>query len=165
MSFKAILKLSDKSFELQECVCGFRQKRDRLGKPQAGVTGGIIKMILELNDDDTFTDWIVNPKRKEDGTITFYRIDQESKFKQIKFEGAYLIDLVESFISDGDMNLPLGHDTEVDDIELQETFRFVLNHQIRSGSSYSVFCRISAEKINVDGTDHDNRWGDADKES
>ena len=158
MSFTATLDLGGQKYELQECRCGFKQKRDILGRPESGVSGGIIRLLLEVNEDDTFATWIANPKKKENGKITLYRIDQESKFKQIEFEGAYLVNLVESFVSDGELNMLEWEGTEFADEDMKGTFEFIMDHQLRTRKSYIIYCRISAEKLKIDGVEHDNRW-------
>ena len=158
MSFKAELDIGGKIFELRECRCSLRQVRDIQGKPDSGVRGGIIKMLFEGTEDDTFSSWICDPLKKESGSITLYRIDQESKFKQIEFEGAYLVNLIESFVTDNDISRLEWEEMAVADNDLRDTFEFIMENHLRTRSGYLVFCRISAEKIKIDGIKHDNRW-------
>lgn len=159
MSFKAVLTLGDKNFDLQECRWRLSQRKNRLGIPESVVTGGLIHFIISGSGDDTFASWMGNPKKTESGSITLYRIDQESTFKHLSFENAYLINYVESFVSDNVWKPMRFEEKEFeDDEDLRGAYRLIMETQLRNNISYLKFCRISAEKIKLDGVDHDNVW-------
>jgi len=61
------------------------------------VKGGSISVQIVVTDDDSMVEWMIDPYKKQDGSITFMKIDQDSKLKEIKFTGAYLVGYSESF--------------------------------------------------------------------
>lgn len=159
MSFKAILSLEGKDYSLLECRCVLDQQRDNIGKPASGVTGGTLHLIMEDTNDDIFGFWIADPEKKHDGKIILNRIDQESKFKEITFKGAYLIDLMESFaVSDLYADNYESKSIYLFNNDLRQTYDVITEHQLRTGSSYVLYCKISSEKITIDGIEHDNKW-------
>ncbi len=158
MSFKATLTIEGKSFDILEYRCLLEQQFDPKGRPASGVKGGDIDMILAGTADNTFSNWIVDPTSRKDGSITFFRIDQNSKFKEIKFKGAYLIRLTESCITP-----PADSQIEsriIDNVinKGRETFDQIMRFHARTSMSYIIHCNLSAEKITIDGVDHDNQW-------
>jgi hypothetical protein len=157
MSFKADLDLNGKTFEVLEFKSQLEQKYDQKGKPTSGVKGGSFYLIIAGTPEDTFAAWITDPTKKNDGTITMYRIDQNSKFKEYKFTGAYITRLIESFIIDDDINLQ-GRALHSTIPAVQEVYEKVLSFQQRTQMSYIMYCEISAEKVTIDGVDHDNKW-------
>jgi hypothetical protein len=42
--------------------------------------------------------------------------------------------------------------------DIKSDYKIIVKHQLRTGTSYVIYCVISAEKITIDGTMHDNRW-------
>jgi len=152
MSFKATLDIGDKTFDLMYCESKLEQKTDLFGRPASGVRGGSLWMMIKGTSDDTFSAWAVDPTKQQDGTITFFRIDQDAKFKRIEFKNAYLTDLVESFIADED----LSHLERRGIPDAQS--KLIMQIQQRTRTSYIIFCNISAEKIKIDGVEHDNKW-------
>jgi len=153
MSFKATLDIGDKTFDLLYCKSVLEQKTDDSGKPASGVRGGVLCLMIKGSDDDTLAAWAVDPVKQQDGTITFFRIDQDAKFKKIEFRNAYLTTLVESFVADDE---PLLMESETP--EADHLYRLLMQVQQRTCSSYITLCNISAEKISIDGVDHDNKW-------
>jgi hypothetical protein len=159
MSFKATIDVGGKTFELIHCESVLEQKTDPAGRPSSGVHGGHIWIAVEGTDDDTFGSWVTDPTKKQDGTITFFKIDQDSKFKEIEFKGAYLTLMIESFITDEDISDLARREyfsASIPDIE--DGYIIMREVQDRTQMSYIIVCRLSAEKIKIDGVDHDNKW-------
>jgi hypothetical protein len=162
MSFKATLDIGGKSFELMECNCKLQQKYDSSGKPASGVRGGIIDLIMQGSDDDTFYSWMHEPTKKQDGKITLFRIDQESKFKEIEFKNAYIITIAESFIVDEQIGY-LDREHMIDSLRIDGMVRInvyqdLLTCQTRTNRSYLIYCELSAEVVKIDGVEHNNKW-------
>jgi hypothetical protein len=102
MSFQAILKVGGKEIELLTCNYSFGQTTNERGMPSSDVFAGGISMTFEATDDDTsLLEWMVDPRKVLDGSIVFKRINDESTFKEVKFEKAYCISFSESFTSSG----------------------------------------------------------------
>ncbi|HTJ10848.1 MAG TPA: type VI secretion system tube protein TssD [Dinghuibacter sp.] len=154
MSFAYNLHVDDKDFAL--LAFGYDLSQDALqdGKPASGVRGGRIRFLMEILDESFFSSWMFDWRSTKDGSITVNRIDQASKFKEIKFTKAYMMQTAESF-GEGDAILmspeavgPIPH----------EIYQWTSRLQNRMDRSYVLFCEISAQTINVDGIAHDNKW-------
>jgi len=156
MSFKATLDLDGKTFEILEWSSELEQKMNTKGQPASGVKGGEMEMVLSGSSEGVFASWIIDPISKKDGTITLYRHDQDSKFKEIKFKGAYLINFTESFITPEDSRAE-GRVVYLIEKE-QRRYDWIMRFHARTSMSYVMFCRISAEIITIDGVEHDNQW-------
>jgi hypothetical protein len=157
MSFKADLSINGKTFEVLEFSSRLEQKYDNKGKPSSGVKGGLLTVIISGTAEDTFSGWVTDPTKTNDGTITLYRIDQNSKFKEYKFSGAYITKLCESFIADDDIDVQ-ERAVQFKDDAVEGIFEKVLSFHRRTQMSYVMYCEISAGKVTIDGVDHDNKW-------
>jgi hypothetical protein len=157
MPYKTILKIDGKEFEVLELNSVLEQKYDKKGRPSSGVKGGYFDVIMEGTADDTFASWITTPTKKKDGTFTLYKDDEDSKFKEIEFKSAYLTRLSESFVVDEDINFENRILHRFIDRE-QQIRELLFAFQSRTQMSYIMYCEITAEKIKIDGVEHDNKW-------
>jgi hypothetical protein len=96
-SFKATMTVAGTDYDVVSCVYSFGQATDDKGRPASDVKGGSISVQIVVTDDDSMVEWMIDPYKKQDGSITFMKIDQDSKLKEIKFTGAYLVGYSESF--------------------------------------------------------------------
>src|SRR5664279_5697043 len=96
------IAIESKSFNLLQCSCTLSQKFKPDGSPDSGVRGGMLDLILSGTEvDETFEKWISDPNMTKDGTIQFLKDpydNNDSKIKEIKFEKAYLVALIESYV-------------------------------------------------------------------
>lgn len=168
MSFKAELSVAGRTYKVYACYSSFEQSVGANGRPSSGVKGGKINFILEGTDDMALWDWIGDPTKKQDGVVTFYRIDQDSKFKELEFKGAYAMSLAESFCVEGQVqqlmeifeqtaDLDLNNEDEYSAKMVASNKRLARFHH-RSRIAYCLYLYISAEKIKIDGVEHENRW-------
>ena len=81
------------------CNYSFGQATDEKGRPASNVQSGNIFVQIVASDDDSMMGWMVDPYKKTSGSIVFKRIDQDSTFKEVKFEDGYLVGMSESFSS------------------------------------------------------------------
>ena len=167
MSFNGEFKVAGNTYSIIECSVPLYQKYDQKGKPASGVHSGRIRLILEGTDDGTLGNWMSDPTKKQDGKLSFFRVDQESTFKEISFEGAYIIALLENFTTDiemsnallteeGTLNLDIGGSDDENKIWFKRRLKLLLASQHRTGMSYCMFVEITAEKIKIDGVEHQN---------
>ena len=157
MASSVCLDLNGKTFQVLKCLCKCEQQFDQNGNAASGVAGGSISLLLAGSAEDDFASWICDYTQPKDGTITF-SID-DSSFKKIEFKNGFLVKLHESFHGEGQPSLNRwDRFTEFDDIMENFIYEEVLDYQQRSGMSYMMQCSISAEKISIDGVDHDNHW-------
>ncbi len=156
MASTVSLDLDGNTFQVLKCLCKCDQQFDQNGNPASGVAGGKISLLLEGSAEDDFASWMCDQQPK-DGTITF-SID-DSSFKKIEFKNGFLVKMHESFHSENVVKLNRwDRFTEFDDVAENYIYEEVLDYQQRSGISYMVQCSISAEKVTIDGVDHDNHW-------
>ena len=168
MSFKSEFKVGGNSYDVVQAHFHLQQKYDHNNKPASGVHGGQIMVILEGSDDGTLGSWIADPTKKQDGRIIFYRADQQdTKFKEVVFEGAYLLTLIENFTIDNQtqqalllqedtIDLDVGPDDSKDARITKFCMKDLMECQQQTGQSYCILLRISAEKITIDGVEHQN---------
>jgi hypothetical protein len=162
MSFKCEFKVADKTFEVIECLPPFSQRV----KPASGVQAEVIELILQGTDDGTLGTWMANPTKRWDGTITYFGIDQHSRFKEIDFEGACMVTFLKYF-TPGNMTADilamtacfLRMDIDANDVAdgtLKRSLIRLLNSQQRTGASSCMLVTISAEKLKIEGVEHQN---------
>lgn len=160
MANKVTLDLDGTTFEVLRCLCKCEQKSDQKGNPSSGVVGGYLSLLMAGSADDTFASWMSDPQQAKDGTINF-SVD-DSSFKKIEFKNAFIVKLHESFNGEGNFDLnrmESGGTQSFDDPAEEFIYEQILYYQSRTNTSYIMQCTISAEKISIDGVDHDNNWG------
>jgi len=96
-SFKATLEVNGAKFDVSACSYSFRQETDAKNKPSSTVFGGSIHVTIDSSEDDKILGWMVDPYKKTNGTITFYKIDADSKMKELKFEDGYCTSFNETY--------------------------------------------------------------------
>jgi hypothetical protein len=99
---------------------------------------------------------MTDPSQKKDGKIILYHNTQNTKYKTFEFKNAFLVSVNELFVQDEDI-LMLRRDqfrAKNDGV----IFEQMMDFQERTGHNFLVRCALSAEKITIDGVDHDNKW-------
>lgn len=127
-TFAAFLKIGGFSTALNYIYLDINQAVDSLGRPASLTRGG--KLTIEFNSTNEYevAEWMVNPSKRLDGSITFMNLNQRSTLKEIFFFNAYCVDYHERF--DG----------------------------TTSSNRMITVITISPEKINVGGIELDNKW-------
>lgn len=104
MAFKATLKIGSKSMDVLAMSYSFARDVDAKGRPSSRVYGGNINVTVESTDDTSIIESMVNNKHKPfDGTITFFKTDEDAKLKELSFEKSYIINYSEGFTTDTTM--------------------------------------------------------------
>jgi len=96
-SFAAKFTVNGSDFEVISCSFSFGQATDEKGRPASAVHGGQISLMISAPEDAALLGWMIDPYKKTNGSITFNKIDQDSKMKELKFEDGYLVSYSESF--------------------------------------------------------------------
>ncbi|AUD01101.1 type VI secretion system tube protein TssD [Spirosoma pollinicola] len=131
-SFNAEMSLDGKTFPVLTVSYGLYQATDESGKPSSGVRTYLIQLRLAGSDDETLPNWAVDAQKQFDGKITFFRIDEQSTFKELTFEQAYCIHYAERVAP------AEGSD--------------------QGNESYQIEMSISPAVLKIGGTKHDNQW-------
>ena len=102
MSFKATFKFdggNDDGYDVLSCNYSFNQAVDQKGQVASIVRGGNISVQVEASDDDSIVEWMIDPFKKVNGSITFMKLDQDSTMKEVSFEDGYCVQYSEVFNS------------------------------------------------------------------
>ncbi|MBD2701064.1 hypothetical protein IC229_10495 [Spirosoma sp. BT702] len=75
------------------------RKRDANGRP-ASSTSWRVLVALDTAEDNTFTQWMIDPKSQKDVTVKYRNIEDDSVLKQWELKKAYCYGMKESFVGD-----------------------------------------------------------------
>lgn len=107
MAFKAMLDLDGKEFRLLHCSYSLGQNTDyTTGKPTSDVMGGQINAEFESTKEEKAFQLMIDPHKKFKGGIKFFKQDEDSPMKELKFEDAFLTGFSESM--DARNNSPMS---------------------------------------------------------
>lgn len=102
MAFKATLKIGSKEYDVMACSFAFNRNVDGKGKPSSDVYGGTINISIESTEDSDLFEAMVNSKHKPfDGSITFFKTDEDASMKVLEFVKSYVVGFTESFSAFG----------------------------------------------------------------
>ena len=96
MSVRAELTIEGQTFRVVRFYTTLRRQEDDRGRPTSDPTWRIF-LLLDASNDKTITNWMCDPKKKVDGKITLYKIDQDSKLKEIEFKKSFCFKMRDFF--------------------------------------------------------------------
>ena len=102
MSFKSILKVAGKNYNVLSVNYGLFQETDATGRPSTITRGGKIDITVESTGETDLFEWMTNSFERKDGSVVFYKRDNDATLKELKFKEAYLVKHKEKFDSVGD---------------------------------------------------------------
>lgn len=125
MSFKGILTVDEKSFNVQNMKFSLHQPVDSNGRPNARPNGGFIQISIESSKESKlFMAWMLDAEATKNGRVEFTSRDNSGILKTISFEKAYCIGYDESFEATGSspmlVQLLISAKTIVSDEETME---------------------------------------------
>ncbi len=97
MSFLSQMIIEDDTMNVLSCSFSFQQGADSTGKPSQRPKGGQITVVIESTNKTDFLEWMISPNMTKDGEIIFYKRDNMSGLKTIKFKEAYCLNYDEDF--------------------------------------------------------------------
>jgi hypothetical protein len=100
MSFLAKLTIDDNTMNVLECSFSFEQGSDYTGRPSQRPRGGQINVLIESTRKTDFLEWMISSNMTKEGEIIFYKRDNLSSLKTVKFSGAYCLNYIEDFNSE-----------------------------------------------------------------
>lgn len=95
--FKAILKIEGKEFSVLKVHYVLDRDTDLSGRPSTDVRGGKVTIQIESSSDPMFYDWVINAYAQKDGEIEFYKRNDPSPAKVLKFEESYMVEYGEDY--------------------------------------------------------------------
>ncbi|WP_288427511.1 type VI secretion system tube protein TssD [uncultured Spirosoma sp.] len=97
-SFRARFLLGSLDVPLNYVYLDINQAVDSLGRPASLTRGGKITLEFNATDDNIIAEWMANPAKRLNGKIRFVKLDNvESTEKELTFENAYCVELMERF--------------------------------------------------------------------
>ena len=129
-AFSAELIVSSKTFTVLTCEYSLSQPTDPRGRPSAGVRSGLIRISIVGTDYAVLTEWAVNPDKYLDGTI-YFRDLIGGTLKTLRFEKGYCV-----------------------------SYREIFTPHEGTTAAYTFDIGITAAKMHLNGTLHDNQWLD-----
>jgi hypothetical protein len=102
MSFKAVLKVAGKEYNILNINYGLFQETDATGRPSTVTRGGKIDVIVEGTGATDLFEWMTNSFERKDGSVVFFKRDSEATLKELKFTEAYLVKHKEKFDASGE---------------------------------------------------------------
>lgn len=129
-SFSAEFHVSGRRFIVVTCEYQLSQPTDPRGRPTAGVRGGLIRLTVVGNTYQVLTNWAVDPFKALDGKIVFRNMDG-AVFKTLSFEQAYCV-----------------------------SYREIFTPHDGLAAAYTFDLGLTAAKVSLNGTLHDNQWLD-----
>ncbi len=97
MSFLSQMIIEDDTMNVLSCSFSFQQGADSTGKPSQRPKGGQITVVIESTNKTDFLEWMISPNMTKDGEIIFYKRDNMTSLKTIKFKEAYCLNYDEDF--------------------------------------------------------------------
>jgi hypothetical protein len=100
MSFKAKMTVDGTDYNVVSVAYGLSQSVDGSGRPTSEVKASDITVVIESSEDNSIMEWAVDSYGKKDGSITFNKIDQDQKMKELDWTDGYVTGYNESFGGD-----------------------------------------------------------------
>ncbi|MGS2762452.1 type VI secretion system tube protein TssD [Sinomicrobium sp. M5D2P9] len=102
MSFLAKFEIDEMSYNVLEYDIRVEKGTDHSGKPSTNAKGGEIRLVLETDMKDSFSDWVISNSQTKDGKLIFYKRDGMSRMRTTSFKKGYCIRYHEKFRAIGD---------------------------------------------------------------
>jgi hypothetical protein len=118
MSFEAKLTIGSTDFRLLHCDYRIHREVDATGRPSSGNHGGTMAFEVESTDSDLIWEWMVDPFKAQDGSITFMKRDAIQKMKEVKWTKGYIVDVTETFDSTGEAPMTIKFEVSAEKITI-----------------------------------------------
>lgn len=97
MSFLAKLNLEGEDLNILDCNIAFTQETDYTGRPCSKPRGGQIRLLIESTAKTDYLEWMISSTLTKKGEIVFFKRDNMSSLKTIKFSEAHCVEYTEHF--------------------------------------------------------------------
>ena len=166
MAYSATINIGGGDINVLKVYHSVEQGIDAKGKPSTDVKSGKITIIIDGALAGPFTEWLSDPFAVKDGTITYYKVDEDSKFRELKFLGGMTRSYIE-YLSP-DISTMNDKDTGINPFTFQMDLAYsdklgivydaIHEYQNRSNIAYLAGLTFHADSITMNGVDHDNKW-------
>lgn len=121
MSFLAKLNIDNESLTVLSFSISFNQSVDASGRPSQRPLGGMINVLVESTGQTDFLEWMISSSMMKSGSIVFYKRDNFSSLKNIKFLDAYCVNYSEEFNAIDDSPLQTRLTISAKKIQVKDT--------------------------------------------
>lgn len=97
MAFKAKIQLKDSEYDALSCDYSFHRDVDLKGRPDSNVHGGVIRLVVESNDDTNIVAQLMNQFKPVEGSVTFYKGIVATTMKKLSWENGHVTKYYEIF--------------------------------------------------------------------
>ena len=118
MSFKAVLEVAGKKYNILNVNYGLFQETDATGRPSTITRGGKVDVTVEGTGSTELFEWMTNSFERKDGSIKFIKRDSDATLKELKFKEAYIVKYTENFDASGENPLTETFVLSAKEIEL-----------------------------------------------
>ncbi|WP_020599745.1 type VI secretion system tube protein TssD [Spirosoma panaciterrae] len=99
MAFEATLNIDGNPYNINWMMLEVGRKEDQRGKPASRPSWGLV-VCLDVMDDKTIKNWMIDPHMQKDGKIILSRIDESATFKEIEFKQSVCVNYSDIFMAD-----------------------------------------------------------------
>lgn len=121
MSFLSKLSIDDETMNVLKCSFSFEQGADNTGRPSQKPRGGQITILIESTNKTDFLEWMISPNMTKNGEVVFYKRDNLSSLKTVKFKEAYCLSYKEDFDAVSDEPLQTSIVISAKEISIKDT--------------------------------------------
>ncbi len=121
MSFLSQLTIDDDTMNVLKCSFAFEQGADFTGRPSQKPRGGQVTIVIESTNKTDFLEWMISSQMTKNGEIIFYKRDNMSSLKTLKFTDAYCLSYHEDFDAIGDEPLKTKVVISAKELKIKDT--------------------------------------------
>lgn len=113
MAYKATLDLDGTKYVVESCNFSLHQQTDhRIGKPSSQVAPGALSLELRVDGAKLKELWIWGKEHdaKKDGSIKFFKIDEDASLFELKFEEGFCTSFAYHMSSHGASDMTVNID-------------------------------------------------------
>lgn len=97
MSFKCVMEINSKKFNVLHVHYNLYQETDATGRPSSVVRGGKIEVTVESTGETTLYELMIEDFTTKEGKITYMKRESDAKLKELEFKDAYVVAYGENY--------------------------------------------------------------------
>ena len=101
MAFDGTLNVDGNTYSINWMLLEVTRREDPRGKPASRPSWQLM-VNMDVMDDDTIKNWMIDPHMQKDGKIVLNRTDESATFKEIEFKKAVCVSYSDEFFADMD---------------------------------------------------------------
>lgn len=97
MAFKVELTIDEQVFSVRDFYLSVLRETDPRGQPSSN-PNWILDVTIDAVNDTTITQWMIDPTKQVDGSLSIFKLDGEATLKSIEFKKSSCSTMVDCFI-------------------------------------------------------------------